>query len=198
MVLMLYAFLLAVAPLIPFVGPLVTLVVVAYIGLLFLETASFTLSGTPQGPRLPGFSTDNVTAGLFSLAAVLISQIPRFVGLWIVGGTGEVAPIVVSLLTMMGFYYVPMAFVAIAVLENEWALNPILVIRGISRMPGAYLALVTVAGIAFVISALLIGLFSLPAPFVYLCVNLLLIYVTVALMRAVALVYCRRGLTLDE
>ncbi len=200
MVLMLYAFLLGVAPLIPvpLLGPLVTLVVAAYIGLLFLETASFTVSGIPQGPRLPGLSFENVTAGVFSLAAVLISQIPRFVGGFFIGQTGDVSLIVILLLTMVGFYYVPMAFLALAVLENERALNPILVVRGISRMPGAYLALVTLAGVAFIVLSLLIRLLRLPVPVVYLGSNFVLIYVTVALMRAVALVYIRRGLKLDD
>jgi len=197
MVLMIYAFLLGTAPLIPLLGPLIMLMVLAYIGLLFLETASFTVSDIQQGPRLPGFSTENLTAGFYSLVAVLISQIPRFVGQYLIGRTDEVSPIVVQLLTIAGFYYVPMAFLALAVLESERALNPILVIRGISRMPGPYLALVTLSGIAFIMLALPMGLFKLPIYVVYFGRKFVLIYVNVALIRAVALVYHRRGMTMD-
>lgn len=190
----LYAVLLVFAPLIPIplIGPIVMFVVLAYVGLLFLETASFTLSNIPTGPQLPGFTWGNLEAGTYSLVAILIAHLPRLVGGYFV----ELNRLDVLLLTLAGLYYLPMAFLAIAELENEWALNPFLVIRGIVRMPGAYIALVTLAGALFF--GLTYLLMLIDVPFLQdLGARLGLIYVTVALMRAVSLVYVHRGLSLE-
>jgi len=195
MVIGLYAALLVFAPLIPvpLIGPIVMFFVLAYVGLLFLETASFTLANIPTGPQLPGFTWGNLEAGTYSLVAILISHLPRLVG----GYFFELSSLDSLLLTLAGLYYVPMAFLAIAELENEWALNPLLVLRGIVRMPGTYFGLVTLAGATFFGLTFLLVLLDMPL-LQDLGGRFGLIFLTVALMRAVALVYVHRGLSLER
>lgn len=130
--------------------------------------------------------------------AVWIALAPRIVAGFIVDDAEGISPLVNLMLTMLGFYYVPMAFLALAEIESERALNPLLVVRGILRMPFIYFALVTLAGIAFVSLGMLLVVIPLPLVLVCLGYHFLLIYVTTALMRAVALVFYRRGLTLES
>ena len=186
----------------PILGFVVHLVLAAYVGLLFLETAAFTLAGMHQGPRLPELSWGNFTAGMYALVAVLIARIPVFVGHRVVANRLDLSEgtqtLIELLLTVAGLYYLPMAFLALAELESEEAWNPLVVLRGIGRMPLRYLAQVTAAG------GVLIGLTGavhwLPVPGLVrtLLGNLILLYVVVALMRAVALTFRRAGISLER
>ncbi len=197
LVLLLYSVLLWAAPLVPIgiIAQLLYMVVLAYVGLLFLETANFTLEGIPQPPRLPDLSWENFSAGVTALIAVLIAMLPSLVApvVW-----SEPNPVAKLLLLAAGMYYLPMAFIILADLESEWALNPLLVWRGIAGMLGPYLGLVTLAAAGYVI--LSIGLLLTPVPrlLIGLPERFLLLYVTVALLRAIGIVYLRRRLRRRE
>ncbi len=91
-------------------------------------------------------------------------------------------------------YYLPMAFILLADLESERALNPLLAWRGIVSMPGPYLGLVTLAVVAFLIPSIGLLLTPLPRILIRLPQLYLLFYVTVALLRAIGIVYLRRRL----
>lgn len=193
LVLGLYGILLWIVPFIPLMvfQAIAALLVAAFVGLLFLETANFTLEGIEHPPRFPDFSLEMFGAGMMALVAIMIGMIPSYVG----GYLGLLGiPIARLLLMAATMYYVPMAFVVLADRENEAALNPLLVLRQITRMPFSYLSLVTAAALLYVVPSLglmfapvpeLVGLFAQP---------FLLLYSVTALMRAVGRVYLARGL----
>lgn len=200
-VLALYAVLLSLAKgalMIPLGGWLFALVVEAYVGLLFLETAAFTLARVRQGPRLPGLSFSNIATGLFALVAMMIAGAPLLIKQLTMGTTGVLSPPIDVALFVVALCYTPMAFLALAVMESEWALNPLVVFRGIVRMPVIYFSLVGLAAVGFLVPAVAVfktGIHPLLADLAW---TYLLIYVVVALMRAVTLAYVRGGHDLES
>lgn len=180
----------------PIVQLIAALVVLAAVGVLFLEIANFTLEDIPSGPRFFEVSWESFSVGMFAMVAVLISRLPHVIGTWAMQSAGMVSPGVELLLIALGLYYLPMAIVALADLESESALNPLVVFRGIARMPGAYFGLVTVATVALLVPTLLMLVLPIPALVRDLLTPLLMLYVAAALIRAIALVYRHRGLSL--
>lgn len=189
---------LATSGLIPFVGMIVSLVVGAYVSLLFLETANFTLERVPSGPRFPGLDWNSFSAGMMGLIATLIARLPHLIGTILMRRAEVSLPIVEQMLLAVGMVYIPMAFLALSDLESERGLNPLYVVRGIGRMPGPYFALVGLAGAAYFLPMLALILAGAPGWVQALVSSLLLLYVLVVLMRAMALVYRRRKINLES
>ena len=172
------------------------LLISAAVGVLFLEIANFTLENIPAGPRFFEVSWESFSVGMFAMVAVLISRLPHMIGTYAMRSAGTVSPQLELLLIAAGLYYLPMAIVALADLESESALNPLIVFRGIARMPGAYFGLVTLAAVGLLTPTLLMLILPVPALVRDLLTPLLILYVAAALIRAIALVYGGRGVSL--
>jgi hypothetical protein len=181
----------------PLVQMIVVLLVCAAVGLLFLEIANFTLEGIPSGLRFFEIGWESFSVGMYAMFAVLISRLPHLVGLYVMQSTGSYSPAGELLLIAVGMYYLPMAIVALADTESDRGLNPVVVFRGIGRMAGAYFGLVTLAVAALLVPTLLMSILQTHPLIVDLATPLLMLYIGAALVRAIALVYRRRGVNLS-
>jgi len=198
--LLLYSVLMWLASLVPF--PILTAAVsipmMIYVSVLLLETANFTLEGIPSGPTAPDWvNWDTITVGLLGLAAFLTAGIPFAVGSWILAKL-EVSSLLLQFAFLaLAMFYLPMAFLALAERQNERALNPLLVFRGMKRLLGPYAVLCTVASLAYVLPLFVLILLEAPSFVIYFAVIFLMIYVSTALVRAVALIARKRELTFE-
>lgn len=172
---------------IPIVDTLVKLLVTLHVALLFLETANYTLQAIETGPRMPLLGWESLPAGMYGLTTVMIALIPMGIGAAILKWLGVATAVPYLLLTACGMFYIPMGFLALAELENEHALNPLLVIRGILRMGSRYFALVSIAGAIYVLPAFAIMRIGMYPFFEVPLRAILLVYTTTAVMRAVAI-----------
>lgn len=180
----------------PIAQMIAVLLISAAVGLMFLEIASFTLEGIPSAVRFFELSWESFSVGMFAMVAVLISRLPHLIGVYAMHTTGLASPVMELLLIALGMYYLPMAIIVLADAESERGLNPLLVVRGIAQMPGAYLGLVTLAAAAYLAPALLMHVFQAHPLVRDLLTPLLMLYVAAVLIRAVALLYRRRGVRL--
>lgn len=197
-VVLLYSLLLFGAVILPLVGSVIGLIVLVFHSVLLLETANYTLEGIPSGPQFPDWlSWDAISAGLMGLVVFMIAGAPVITGLAIglrfggLPGTLQVGLVVVAL------FYLPMAFLALAEQQNEHALNPLLVFRGIRKLPVLYAALCGVAAVVFVAPQYILLLSGAPPAAQMGLFSCAWVYVSVALMRAVALVARKRELTFE-
>ena len=95
-------------------------------------------------------------------------------------------------------FYVPMGLLAIADIEDVAALNPIIVFRGIGKMPGAYFGMVTAAVFSFAVPYMILSLSQVHWALLNLIACLLLITILVVLMRAVSIVFRNRGIRFSQ
>lgn len=195
-----YAAFLAMA-IVPLVGSLFGLIGAILVSSLLLVTANYTLEGIPAGPQFPDLlSMDAIVAALMGLVAFMISGVPTLLGLWLMSLIGLSSPTVAMILTLaltaVGFFYAPMGFLALASEQNDHALNPLAVFRGIRNMLVSYLVLWAVGAVAYV-SLLTLVYLMLPENVLIPCSGLMLIYVATALLRAVALVARKQELTFE-
>lgn len=182
---------------IPLIGSLMMMLVTLHVALLFLETANYTLEAIETGPRFPFLSLESLAAGMYGLTTVMIAGIPLIVGSVILNRLGVEHAVPRLLLLACSMLYVPMGFLALAELENEHALNPLIVFRGMRRMKGRYFVLVGIAVAAFVVPAIAFSYF-IPYQFFELPLRaVVLIYTTTALMRAVAISSRRKRVSFE-
>ncbi|HUG89457.1 MAG TPA: hypothetical protein VML55_01400, partial [Planctomycetaceae bacterium] len=196
-VLAMYAVLLGFSRLVPVVGPLLAVVVLVYMALLFLETASATLDGVPGGPRFPSLDLADVQAALFGVAVMVIGILPYVAGRSIVARLGGASPVWELLFWPLPMYYLPMAFLVLADSGTERGLDPRLVVGAIGKVGGVYFVLVTLAAAAFLVPSVTLTLLEL-SPLLLEPINgFLLMYLMAALLRAVGILYLRKGIVWD-
>ncbi|HEV2207481.1 MAG TPA: FHA domain-containing protein [Verrucomicrobiae bacterium] len=100
----------------------------------------------PDWPDLSDFAAD-ILAPLFQLAAtMLVSLVPAIVVAMGVQGAGRWGPAAILVACGAGVIYFPMAFLAAAMFDSVAALNPLLVVPSIAKIPGQYLLTVAVFG----------------------------------------------------
>ena len=181
---------------IPVVGGIFGLLGMLLVSLMCLVTANYTLEGIPAGPQPPDLlSWDSIVSALMGLVAFMISGIPTLLGLLVTLKLQIESPIMTLVLAALGFFYAPMAFLALASEQNDGALNPLAVFRGIRNMLVPYVFLWGFAAVAFVVVVSVVA-FTAPAAF-FPAMGCALVYAAVALLRAVALVARRVELTFD-
>lgn len=187
---------------IPGVREILLLAIYGYVGLLFLESAKFALDRIPLGPRLPDLNLEDIQTGLYALIVVLISGVPYFLTLSPIVSALISTPMSRLLLMIAGvfcsLFYIPMGFLVLADLENESALNPLVVFRGIGKMIGPYFGLFSLAAVSYVIPLFVMMRSDIHWVLVGLIRSFLLIYLFIALMRAVAIVFRDRGIDLAQ
>lgn len=200
-VLSLYTVLFCLCPFVPIVRMIAVLVVGSYAGLLLLETVVYTLDRIEIGPRLPEFGFDSLQSGMYALSVVVIAELPLFI-MGMMSAGSDLSPLVTVLLKVAGvffvMYYVPMGLIAVAQIEDVFALNPLVVFRGIRKMWGMYLILVTTAVLPIATANLTLNALGVHWIFVALVCSFFLIYSLLALMRAVAIVFRDRGIDLAQ
>lgn len=197
-VLTIYALLLGLSQVVPVVGPLMALVVLVWMGMLFMESASHTLEGIPGGPRFPSVDFGDLQVGLFGMTVMMIGILPYVVGRSMVSRLGGDSPVWELLLWPLPMYYLPMAFIVLADAESERGLDPRLVVRAIVRVGGPYLMLVTLAAAAFIIPTVTLALLGTPLLSRAIVSGALFVYLMVVLLRAVGILYLRRGIVSNE
>lgn len=194
-----YAGLLWLGRIIPFVGVLLSLFAMIFIAVLLLESANYVLEEIPGGPQSPEWlSWSAISAGLMGLVAFLISGAPLLIGLVIMLKLGGVNPFAQLLLMAVSLFYLPMAFVALADRQNESALNPLLVADGIRKLLFPYLIACGIAAAVFVIPTAIVLVMDVHPFASQIVMSLLLVYTATALIRAVALLAKRNGVTFAE
>jgi hypothetical protein len=197
-VLLLYSGLLWAATLLPLVGAGIAFIVMVLHSVLLLETANYTLEGIPGGPRFPDvLSWDTISAGLMGLVAFMIAGLPLLIGAAITFKLGGFPPALQIVLVSVALFYLPMAFLALAEQQNERALNPLLVFRGIKKLPVPYVALCGVATSAFLFPQFALMFLGPPPAAQMFLFSFAWLYVSIALIRAVALVGRKQELTFE-
>jgi hypothetical protein len=197
-VLVVYSLLLWAATILPLVGAFIGLIVMVCHSVLLLETANYTLEGIPGGPQFPDLlSWDTISAGLMGLVIFMIAGLPLLAGVVVAVRLGVFPPALQIGLVSAALFYLPMAFLALAEEQNERALNPLLVFRGIKQLAVAYVVLCGLAAAVFLIPQYIVMLFGTPLAWQLLAFSICWLYVSVALMRAVALAGRKRGLTFE-
>ena len=114
----------------------------------------------PDWPDLSDFSTDILSPLLQLLATILVSLAPAILVGMFVHGTERAGQVAVWVSCGLGGLYFPMAFLAVAMFDSVAALNPLLVVSSIIRIPGSYL--LTVALLSAVLAAKWSGDYFLP------------------------------------
>ena len=184
---------------IPFVGALIGMFVLVYLSVLLLETSNYTLEGIPLGPQVPEWmSWDTISVGLMGLIVFLTAGLPMVIGSAVMSRMPAQVPWVVITLMSAGFFYIPMGFLALAGIEDEKALNPLCVFRGMRKMLLPYLVLCGIAAAVFLIPLYLLLMFEPPVFVLKSACVALLVSVSASLMRAVALVARGKGLTFED
>jgi len=198
-VLLVYSLLLWAAVLLPLVGAIIAFIAMVLHSVLLLETANYTLEGIPGGPRFPDLlSWDTISAGLMGLVAFMIAGLPLLIGTVISLKFGAVPAALQTVLVSVALFYLPMAFVALAEQQSERALNPLLVFRGIKQFPVPYVTLCGTAAAAFLLPQLVLMLLGLPVFFQLYVFSFAWLYVSIGLIRAMALVARKQELTFEE
>ena len=184
---------------IPILDIILLLLVMSLVAVLLLETANYAIEEIPGGPQTPDWlSLKTIGVGMTGLVAFAISGIPLMIGLSMMSRIGEINPYVVMLLLAASLFYLPMAFLALAERQNESALNPLVVFGGIRRMLVPYLIVCAIAFVMFALPATLFLVFGTYRIVRDLLLNFLLIYTGTALMRAVALLAKKHGVSLED
>lgn len=184
---------------IPILDIILLLLVMSLVAVLLLETANYAIEEIPGGPQTPDWlSLRTIGIGMTGLVAFAISGIPLIVGLSMMSRIGEINPYIVMLLLATSLFYLPMAFLALAERQNESALNPLVVLDGIRRMLVPYLMVCGIAFVMFALPAMLFLVFGTYRIVRDLLLNFLLIYTGTALMRAVALLAKKHGVSLED
>ena len=202
-----YSFVLWLAGVVPVVGPVFGIAGMTFIAVMLLETATFTLEEVPSGPQIPEwFNWGTIRVGLMGLVAFMTAGVPLIVGVAVMVRTGTWSTATDEkwraatqlALVAVGFFYVPMAFLALAEQQSERALNPMRVFRGMKKMLAAYLLLCTIAAVVYLAPLCLLILLGAHSLTLWFASNFLLVYVAAALIRAVALVARKKTLTFDS
>jgi hypothetical protein len=114
----------------------------------------------PDWPELTDFITD-ILSPLFQLAVTVVASLaPAIIVGMFVPSDATAGQVAVSIACGVGGLYFPMAFLAVVMFDSLAALNPLLVIPSISRVPGSYLF--TVVLLAAVLAAKWCGDYFLP------------------------------------
>jgi hypothetical protein len=197
-VLFVYSVLFLGATILPLVGSVIGLIVMVCHSVLLLETANYTLEGIPGGPRFPDLlSWDTISAGLMGLVIFMIAGIPLMAGIILAIRLGGLPPAWQMGLVSAALFYLPMAFLALAEQQNERALNPLLVFRGMKQLAVAYVVLCGIAAAVFLLPQYIVMLLGPPRVAQWLAFSVAWVYVSTALMRAVALAARKRNLTFE-
>jgi hypothetical protein len=114
----------------------------------------------PDWPELTNFLTD-ILSPLFQLAVTVAASLaPAIIVGMFVPGNARAGQVAVSIACGLGGLYFPMAFLAVVMFDSLAALNPLLVVPSITRVPGCYLF--TVVLLAAVLAAKWCGDYFLP------------------------------------
>ena len=114
----------------------------------------------PDWPDVTDFWANILSPLLQLLATILVCLLPAFVVAMFVQEAGNSGQASLWVACALGGIYFPMAFLAVAMFDSVAALNPLLVVPSIAKIPGTYL--VTVALLGVVLAAKLAGDYFLP------------------------------------
>lgn len=185
-----YALLYWTALTLPLVGPVIGVIAMVLHAVLLLETAENTGEGIPGGPEVPDLlNWDTISAGLTGMAVFAIAGSPLLLGLMVAQWLNLVVPVLQVAMTALAMFYLPAAFLALTDLQSERALNPVLVFRAIRKSGRTYAGLCGVAAAGFLVPQLVLLVLVLGTPPILhqLVFSCGWVYVSTALLRAVAL-----------
>jgi hypothetical protein len=89
----------------------------------------------PDWPDFTEFWSDLILPAIQLGITILVPLLPAFVCLWSAPEAFKLAAIPLALL---GLVYMPMGFLAVAMLDTVFALNPLLILPSIAKVPLAY------------------------------------------------------------
>ena len=142
---------------------LLTVVGIGYLTNYLRRVVTGTAMGeeaAPDWPDLTDFTAD-ILSPLFQLAATMLaSLVPAILVGAFVQGTEKWGEVAVWVACGLGGIYFPMAFLAVAMFDSVAAVNPLLVVPSITKVPGSYS--LTVALLAGVLAAKWSGDYFLP------------------------------------
>lgn len=108
--------------------------------------------GEADLPDITNFVEDLLIPCLQLLATVLLSFVPAIgVLIWSFNGGEDWAGTAMVPAIVLGCLYFPMGFLAVAMFDTITALNPMLIVLSIAKVPGQYLAACLFLGMAFAI-----------------------------------------------
>lgn len=122
---------------------------VGYLTSYLRRVVTGTAMGEQAAPDWPDFSdmATDILAPLFQLLATILACLAPaiIVGMFVHGNerSGQVA---VWAAGAVGGFYFPMAFLAVVMFDSVAALNPLLVVPSIAKVPGSYLLTVALLG----------------------------------------------------
>lgn len=129
---------------------LLTAVGVGYLTSYMRRVVTSTAMGeqaAPDWPDLSDFVAD-IVSPLFQLAVtVLASLLPAILVAMLVPRVGSASEVAVGIACGLGALYFPMAFLAVTMFDSVLAVNPLLVVPSIVKVPGQYFFIVALFGV---------------------------------------------------
>lgn len=186
--------LLSVAALVPF-GFIIGLIAGGYLAAYLMSVLSTSAQGDQALPGWPEFSDpwdDIVRPWLLMFGTVAFCLAPW----WLAGrfmADSEHVRWIEGLLLVAGLFYLPMALSAVAVFDNFAALNPLLVVPSILKVPGEYFVVCVLVALTVGVAdqlELLLGAW-LPRFLAVVPAQFGSLYLTFVAMRALGILYHR-------
>jgi hypothetical protein len=138
-------------------GLIALVCIMAYVAAFMVKIIRYSASGEPDPPPWPDLGGEELFRPFFLLLAVwLLYSLPG-----IVAQAVDANPVAVLALYLAGSFFLPMAATVVAMANSFLALNPVLVVRSILKVPLEYLVvivfLVVVVSLRGVVGNLLEG-----------------------------------------
>ncbi|MDP0491317.1 MAG: hypothetical protein Q7Q71_09740 [Verrucomicrobiota bacterium JB023] len=130
-------------------GPLAffaLLVLSAYFCATFFEILVTSATGSSEEPGFPNLADivdDIIYPYLKVVSCILVSFAPSFIYGWSVG-SGDGSPVISLVLLLLGAVYLPMAILAVGILDSFTAMLPQTVLPAIPRAGGLYWVIVAI------------------------------------------------------
>jgi hypothetical protein len=123
------------------------LLLTAYMVAFMFKIVRHSATGEAEPPPWPDIGSDEIFRPLFLfVAASFVYFIPALIVLTTGGST-----LVFLVLLAAGVFFLPMAITIVVMSNSFLALNPVLIVRSILRVPLEYLVVVTMSAVVFIL-----------------------------------------------
>lgn len=147
---------------IPMIGPIVSLLIGAYLCAVFFEVMVTTATGSDDCSGFPDLSDileDLIMPFIKIVAALLVSFLPYLILLFSLSDSALFQPLS-YLLIVFGIAYFPMAILAVGILHTFTALSPHIVVPAIKDAGGFYWVIVGILILVFVLESVVEAIFG--------------------------------------